>query len=845
MGLGIVIDSPANGASVSRSFTITGRAILVADAPGQQTALDSVQVTFGTNGPTQTTDFMGAPSEVISWHFTGQPFDSVAPGSTITVSVLAKATFTLITIVGGKPHTQINHLTASATVNVALPAAIPPVPSINAIPTPTIAPSLPLQMTFSGNVSSPEAPVTSLQYNVSHGQVDPNQFHNVSVGPSPWSLTLPVPPSENHVLTIRATDAFGITGTTQATFAVRPQNATPPPPGTRTTLTGVPTTSSVTTWTRLEPSVTNADMSTGSAARLFDPLWLLARQWQMGEFQAEDAGTPVQARVRATNALITRCHLGGLGSNPPGTGTQSTPYNPAATPLEALVTARRMRPGDSQEPRMLMFSVEAGLHFLRMLEQQGLSKSYRNVFIAKLALQPPPPAEAASIDDATARYIQSMVGRAPDGRVLAGLVRPDGGQQTVLDTTLAIAAADQGKVLTACQAWLTWYDSICSEPAAGSPDAWYTPRIEYSASIAARFSATDSDAITFTADEFDGTALDWSSFDTNTQMSLSTTGDSSMAALVEATVPAPITIQGVPAPRFWEMEDAQIAYGLVPVGPTDIAHLMVIEYASTYGNDWFVVPLTIPVGSVTRVDSLVVTDSFGVRSLLRPLGDPALPPPNFSMWQSANIRAPGAAAPSPSVAANRFLFPPTLGRRIEGPALEEVHFMRDEMANMAWAIERSTESPLEQPAQRNEASDASAPPPAVPASSSGLPQYLLSSTVPPNWIPLLPVQLNTTVPGSTATQTITRLQRGAVLQPDGSQKVNSAQGDLLNAASPLMFYDEEIPRDGIHVTRQRVLTRWTDGSTWLWTSWRNNIGQGEGSSGLQFDQVLEPTGSST
>lgn len=60
-----------------------------------------------------------------------------------------------------------------------------------------------------------------------------------------------------------------------------------------------------------------------------------------------------------------------------------------------------------------------------------------------------------------------------------------------------------------------------------------------------------------------------------------------------------------------------------------------IEYASTYGNDWFVVPLSLPVGSVTRVDSLVVTDTFGVRSLLRPLGDPALPNPFFS--RAANL----------------------------------------------------------------------------------------------------------------------------------------------------------------------------------------------------------------
>ena len=62
---------------------------------------------------------------------------------------------------------------------------------------------------------------------------------------------------------------------------------------------------------------------------------------------------------------------------------------------------------------------------------------------------------------------------------------------------------------------------------------------------------------------------------------------------------------GIPAPRFWEMEDARLAYGLLPGGPTDLAQLLMIGDVSSYGNDWFVVPLTLPVGSVTRVESLV------------------------------------------------------------------------------------------------------------------------------------------------------------------------------------------------------------------------------------------------
>ena len=40
---------------------------------------------------------------------------------------------------------------------------------------------------------------------------------------------------------------------------------------------------SITSWTRLEPHCRNAEMDTSVQARVYDPLWLMARQWQVGE----------------------------------------------------------------------------------------------------------------------------------------------------------------------------------------------------------------------------------------------------------------------------------------------------------------------------------------------------------------------------------------------------------------------------------------------------------------------------------------------------------------------------------------------------------------------------------
>ena len=86
---------------------------------------------------------------------------------------------------------------------------------------------------------------------------------------------------------------------------------------------------------------------------------------------------------------------------------------------------------------------------------------------------------------------------------------------------------------------------------------------------------------------------------------------------------------------------------------------------------------------------------------------------------------------------------------------------------------------------------------------------------------------------------VSRLRRGAVLQPDGTQKLHVALSEVLKAAGERLLYDEEVPREGQHVTRLRVVARWIDGSTWLWTAFRKQVGRGEGSSGLAFDRLQD------
>jgi hypothetical protein len=801
----VQVTAPGPGTpEVPRAFTVTGSISVQFSAGHGPLVSKGVSVQFGAGGPVQNATFQTETN----WSCTGAPAANVLPGATITLTVTARGSVRYF-IVRGEPDIEDVGAVATLDVRIANP---PPVITIDAFPAETNA-ALPFAFTLSGSVNDPDNNTSSVSC-----ALDTNVFEPVDNPAGNWSRWQKSFALSGglHRFIVQANDLGGNQVQVETFLTVHPP-IEPPDSGTE----------SITSWTRLEPACRNADMGRSIGARLFDPLWLLARQWQMGEFQAADVGTPVQARLRATSALLSRCHLGVLPAN---TDAQALAYDPRRMPLEAMVERRPMRAVDTNDPSMLPLAVDAGLHLLRMLEQQTPSKSYRAALIGKFALQALP-ATIDPADEATQRFAQTMLGRAPDARHLATILRAAGGAAALAQgPELAIAPPDRPKLQQAATAWLAWYDRLFAEPPGDADDAWDPQRLEYAVSVSASFSDQPLDQVNFTANEIDDGRLDWSSFDCDFEVNMISNNDHSFSAITETVVPAPASFRGSPAVRFWEIEDSLLAYGLLPVGPTDLAQMMMIEYTGSYGNDWFVVPLELPVGSINQVNSLVVTDSFGVQSLLKPIGVQGLPATDFSLWQHSLIRRPGSDI-SHAIQRNLFFLPPVIGQVIESTALEELLFMRDEMASMAWAIERSVEGPMERPFAY--AAAASLPEDGAAPAAGAPPHYLLSSTVPSNWIPLLPVQQQ--VGG----KVIQRLRRGAVLQPDGTAKVHQARSRTLATGSPLLLYDEEVPREGARLTRTRRHARWIDGSSWAWTALRTQIGRGEGSSGLQFDQLGE------
>jgi hypothetical protein len=304
----------------------------------------------------------------------------------------------------------------------------------------------------------------------------------------------------------------------------------------------------------------------------------------------------------------------------------------------------------------------------------------------------------------------------------------------------------------------------------------------------------------------------------------------------------------MPAPRFWDFETNDVALPSVKTQVRDLAKLLALDFMLIHGEDWFVLPFSVPVGSIVRVDSLVVRDVFGGQTLVQRADKSTVAPGplRFSLFSSVIVDGNG----TPGNVAGIYVSPPSAGAAMQiGKPREEVRFARDETANMAWGVERIVANAIGEPRpgrERDAAVDNASPiEPAKSSDTTSPLRYLVETKVPVNYIPLLavPVSGNNTI----------ILERGANVRPRLDQTTGQPvfdpvppAGRILSpvALSPYKIVDEEIPRTGLIIQRATYRTRWVDGSTHVWMARRRRAGSGEAQSGLRFDQPLD-TGNGT
>jgi hypothetical protein len=226
-----------------------------------------------------------------------------------------------------------------------------------------------------------------------------------------------------------------------------------------------------------------------------------------------------------------------------------------------------------------------------------------------------------------------------------------------------------------------------------------------------------------------------------------------------------------------------------------------------------VVPVDGARGAITQVEGVTVTTTFGE---------------TIEIAEDAAGRQGGGfrifeVTSAQGSALRGVVAPPVASTPLQGEPVEEVAFIRDEAANMAWAVERVVPGRSGDPRRRS-----AEPPPPRPQPPKGLDPntlvYELQVPVPRHWIPLVPVRV---APG------VIGLRKGALLEDE--QPVLPV-GVLLEP-TPLTFPTEEIPREGITVRTIPALARRADGSYLRWTRRQSSVGRGEGTSGLASDDA--------
>jgi hypothetical protein len=592
----------------------------------------------------------------------------------------------------------------------------------------------------------------------------------------------------------------------------------------------------VTFWNRLEGRPRTENFTRAMQAEIRDPLWMLTRQWQMGEFRGDDAGSPFFAKAHVETTRMAK-------------------YQPAQGPVEPLDLEKPLEPQverlplrfdhgppDDTVPVSLDLRLVMGRYWLKLVSP--LAPAAAAQFISQYPVDAPDPDDKRhAIITAHPQAWSSFslaAGRMMDGYKLARHIRGGG------SVSLGIAALTglEAQADALATRFLTWFARLIQQPE--EDNAWLPERLEYQFSTSA---PTATGEKVLKAEQYHQGHLDWHSFDVDpTRDALDAAAPQPAAPHTLTMIPTNVTFNGMPNTRWWKFEDSVTSFGDIKPDTTDLAKLLLIEFGLVYGNDWFIIPFTLPAGTIANVRGIAVTNVFGERIWVEAAGRG--PDDAWQRWAMYLLSTMGRNGEPADLS---LVIPPVTVQLTEGQPREAIMIARDEMANMVWAVEKTICLPNGDARLGHDAttetqgwftSRVGGLPSADPDYVADI-RYKVMSSVPENWIPFVSAH----VPGNVRE---TQLQRASMLRiipgdPDQPVPVEPRTALLrpgLDSAprAPYFVHEEEVPRAGIEVTTSFQRTRSRNGEALVWLGARKRTGRGEGSSGLAFDRIVPRTG---
>ncbi len=595
---------------------------------------------------------------------------------------------------------------------------------------------------------------------------------------------------------------------------------------------------SFTTWNRLEGRPRTANFTRALKTEVRDALWMLTRQWQVGEFKGDDAGSPIFAKLQIHNTQLTKYQP----------DSHAVETFDLSTPLEAAVERRPVPLQTGKQEIALDIRLLMGRYWLKLVRGVG---DFSQGFIDEFGFTMPDPTDVDDVYRAAHPEVwasfAAVVGRRMDGGKLYQKLKLGGHSY---DGIAAIPAGLYANIDPLETKFVTWYEQLYYQPADPEGDAWLPDRLEYQFNVSA---PTTNGEKVLAAEEYYSGRLDWFNFSIDPAskgLDAPENPDAPTPAdrAAESFIPVPVVFDGMPNTRWWSFEDRRTNFGDIKPDTTDIAKLMVMEFGLIYANDWFMVPVTLPVGSIANVKGLMVTNVFGERTWVNAAGSG-----EDDAWQRWNMFTLNTRGDLGEAADLSLLLLPTVPKIQEGKPTEEITLIRDEMANMVWGIEKTIPLPNGETRAGNIAASETLAAhtklvgalPVPPHEPNAKITYRVMNTVPEHWIPFVPVRVD-----DSADPRQIQLQRAAmprIIEGDLNpqyQKVRPRTVLLREGRDKLnprayFLHEEEVPRAGVQVSQAFQRTRWNSGKVFTWLGVRKQTGRGEGSSNLYFDQIID------
>ncbi len=560
----------------------------------------------------------------------------------------------------------------------------------------------------------------------------------------------------------------------------------------------------------LRGSTRNANNTDALAMRIADPLWMLGRQWQFGEFIGEDNGSPIQANVQYRKEQVANY------------STNGSPLTLDSTPLEARVEAVNIEPLD------LKSKVRIGQQYERLIKAAfptPTAKAWINNLRADLPLthekwEAHDFTNANRQDEKSYRFFKLMHGKVLDGNSLLNALADD--YPKPVDSI-----HDYSALQVVSTKFKQWYENLYVKQPEDNP-AWKPKQLVHEFHL-----HTPNDDAILSAPDYQSGHLDWYSFDT----AKVTLNPSDRLEQTTDLQPVNVSFAGMPDKRLFSFEDSKIDLSMMDVKKGDLLKMMLLDFSLVSGSDWYTIPLEMQLGELCWIDNIEVKDVFGVTTTIRNSAKTGSILANgnpMKVWDMFKVRNHNPSGYDPR---QHFLFlAPTAMHRLESAPVEELLFLRDEYANMVWAIEQRVPNAMGNPMDAYdlhlELYGPFLPPDDIQARRD-LPKFRLANTVPSNWIPYLPNHID----GSNKEIALCRaymLRNEAANEPTDIAPLSYLATEDLEK-----IYEEAIPKAGVRIQLTKQRMRWTDGNTYVWMGRKVAVGKGEGNSGLQFDYLKD------